>query len=120
MRNVDSVIFTKTFIAGLKEDGFFDEIQNPFMDANLLYEEILKHSTENLLQYDKPEITYEQFNECVLAVRTNLIKETFDEMIVDGLIEPTGFDDKGDFLYTVNEEIKNDLEKKSKKNYPKT
>ena len=90
------------------------------MDADLLYEEILKHSTENLSKYDKPEITPEQFSESVSVVRTNLIKETFDELVADGLIEPTGFDDNGDFLYSVSQEVMDELEKKSKKNRPKT
>jgi hypothetical protein len=111
MENVDSVIFTKTFMVSLQEDGFFDENENPFMDFDLLYEEILKHSSNNLLEYNKPEITPEQFIECISAVRIRLIKETFDEMVTNGLIEPTGLDDKGDFLYSVNEDVIDDLEK---------
>ena len=42
--NTESIIFTKNFIKLLDEDGFFNETENPFMDSDLLYEEILKKS----------------------------------------------------------------------------
>lgn len=116
MDNIDSIIFTKTFISELDKDGFFNETENPFMDSELLYDEILKHSTENLLKYDKPEITVEQFSDSVMSVHTTLIKETFNDMVDKGLLEPSGFDVDGKFLYTINEDVNELLEKIFKKN----
>jgi hypothetical protein len=120
MGNVDSIIFTKSFIMALEEDNFFDEKENPFMDVELLYNEILKHSTNNMLECDNPEITIEQFDESIKAVRVILITETFNDLIDDGLIEPTGVDMVGELLYSINEDIKESFEKKIKKNRPKT
>jgi hypothetical protein len=117
--NTESIIFTKNFIKLLDEDGFFNETENPFMDSDLLYEEILKKSTENSIEFETPNISMDQFDDCVKNVRLKLIQDTFDELIDEGLVEISGLDSKGEFLYSVNQEVKDEIEKKSKKKRPK-
>jgi hypothetical protein len=112
MNNIDSILFTKDIISTLSVDGFFNEEENPFMDKALLYEEILRRSTDNALLYETPEITEEQFEECVKAVQRVVIKETIDELVEKGLIKPTALDNEGDFIYSLNEGVKIKNEKK--------
>ena len=120
MDNIDSAIYCKNFIKILDEEGFFNEIENPFMDSDKLYDEFLKHSTNNLKELEAPEITPEQFDESVKSVRLALISETFNDLIEDGIIEASGVDKDGGLLYSLNEEVKTAFEKKMKKKRPKT
>jgi hypothetical protein len=116
MNNIDSIIYTKNLISILKSDDFFNEDENPFMDEELFYDEVLKFSSENLSKHGKPEISEDQFDEALLNVRKVLVSETFDEMVDDGLLEPIALDNDGNMMYSLNQEFKDELEKKEKKN----
>jgi hypothetical protein len=120
MDNIESVIYCKNCIKLLDEEGFFNEVENPFMDSDKLYDEFLKHSTNNLKKLETPEITSEQFDESVKSVRLTVIGETFNDLIEDGIIEASGVDKDGGLLYSINEEVKVAFEKKLKKKRPKT
>lgn len=120
MDNIESIIYCKNFIKLLDGDGFFNEVENPFMDSDKLYDEFLKHSTNNLTKLDTPEITSEQFDESVKSVRLAIIGETLIDLIEDGIVEASGVDKDGGLLYSVNEEAKVVFEKKMKKKRPKT
>lgn len=115
MNNIDSILFTKNFISTLSVDGFFNEEENPFMDEGLLYDEVLKRSVNNMSLYNTPEITVEQFSECVKAVETVTISETIEGLVDKGLIEPTALNSDGEFLYSVNENVTIEPKKNKKK-----
>lgn len=112
MNNIDSILFTKTFISELKTEGFFNEDDNLFIDEELLYNEVLKHSNENMIQHENPEITVEQFSESIKVVQKIIIQETIDGLIEKGLVEPTAVDNDGEFLYSLSDSVIIDNQKK--------
>jgi hypothetical protein len=118
MDNIDSVIYAKNLIKLLGDEDFFNPHVNPFMDSELLYNEIVKLSVENLAAYGTIELTPEQLDLAIENVSKQTIAETFDDMVADGLIEPKAVDADGNFLYSINEEVREEYEKSLKKNDP--
>lgn len=115
MDNIESVIYTKKIIKLLADNDFFNPTLNPFMDEELLYNKVLGRSIKNFNEFEVVEITADQLDELIDEVNKETIAETFEEMIEDGLIEPQAIDAEGDLLYGVNQEVRDELEKKFKK-----
>ena len=120
MDNIESVIYTNKIINLLANDDFFNPNINPFMDEELLYNKILEQSIKNFNDFEIVEITAEQLEEFIDAVNRQIIGETFEEMVEDGLIEPQAIDAEGDLLYGINQEVRDEFEKNFKKNNPET
>ncbi len=117
MDNIDAIIYSKYFIKELDSStDFFDEDQNPFIDKELLYEEILKVSTKNTLEFNEPKLTEEQFIASVDNVRLAVITKTLQDLVEKGMVDITAMNPDGEFLYSINQEYKKILNK----NHPKT
>ena len=99
MDNTDAIIYTKNFIDGLDKEGLFSE-EDPFLDKDILYDEILKLATSNIIELGDPTLNFEQFDEVVKSTRKIAVVETFDDLINDGMLQMSGLNKDGEFLYS--------------------
>lgn len=116
MDSVDCIIYTKEIIDFLSKDGFFNQELNPFMDSEKLYKEILEVSLYNVNLNGDCILNSDQLEECISKVRLDILNETFDDMVSKGILKPSGIDDDGDIVYSLTEDVKNDIENYLKKN----
>ena len=115
MDNTDAIIYTKNFIDGLDKEGLFSE-EDPFLDKDILYDEILKLATSNIIELGDPTLNFEQFDEVVKSTRKIAVVETFDDLINDGM---SGLNKDGEFLYSLSQPPDEILQLKNKKNKKK-
>jgi hypothetical protein len=118
MDNTDAIIYTKIFIDGLDKEGLFNE-RDPFLDKDILYDEILKMAEFNIIELGEPTLEIEQFDKALENTRKIAITETFDDLINDGMLQMSGLNKDGEFLYSLSEPPDNILELKNKKNKKK-
>ena len=118
MDNIDALIYTKKFIEELDKEGLFNE-EDPFLDREILYKEILKVATSNVLELGEPTLEFEQFDEALMSTRKTAIAETFDDLINDGMLQMSGLNKDGEFLYSLSEPPDSISLLKNKKNKKK-
>ena len=118
MDNTDAIIYTKNFIDGLDKEGLFSE-EDPFLDKDILYDEILKLATSNIIELGDPTLNFEQFDEVVKSTRKIAVVETFDDLINDGMLQMSGLNKDCEFLYSLSQPPDEILQLKNKKNKKK-
>lgn len=118
MDNIDALIYTKKFIEELDKEGLFNE-EDPFLEREILYKEILKVATSNMVELGEPTLEFEQFDEALTSTRKIAIAETFDDLINDGMLQMSGLNKDGEFLYSLSEPPDSISLLKNKKNKKK-
>lgn len=120
MKNKD--IFTKNFT------GSIDQLLNHTQkNANFVEkvidgkEDIMLDDNEaiDLIKSEYPELSEDEAIETLNIIKLEYVKETLDQLMQDGLVEISGYNDEGEALYKTTELGNSVIEKFKSKNNKK-
>ena len=102
MNNLEVITYIRKIIESLVEENFFEE---PFMDPEVLSDEILKMVKINIENgFTEPKLTESQFEQVIKNTKTIVVDKTLDELLHKDLVKIIGMNDDGELLYTLNKE----------------
>ena len=102
MNNLEVITYIRKIIESLDEENFFEE---PFMDPEVLSDEILKMVKINIENgFTEPKLTESQFEQVIKNTKTIVVDKTLDELLHKDLVKIIGMNDDGELLYTLNKE----------------
>lgn len=102
MNNLEVITYIRNIIESLDEENFFEQ---PFMDPEVLSDEILKMVKINIENgFTEPKLTESQFEQVIKNTKTIVVDKTLDELLHKDLVKIIGMNDDGELLYSLNQE----------------
>lgn len=101
MENVEIILYVKSLINSLDEDGFFDKSVNPFIDKDSLYDVLYKKVTNKVKLNDFYILSDYEFDECVRETIKKNVDLTIDDMLDNDTIYMSGINKDGEIIYSL-------------------